>query len=168
VIDIDGLSKRVAPGLTIGIAVTPAAVTGRVAAAARSGGWTAPRFAAEVATRWVTDGAIARLQASKREDAAERQRIARERLAGFAVQADPRAYHCWWRLPDPWRADTFVAAAAREGIAVAPGAAFAVVPGRAPDAVRLALAAPPKDVLAAALDTLAALAASTPADTVPE
>ncbi|WP_327129465.1 aminotransferase-like domain-containing protein [Streptomyces sp. NBC_01727] len=165
VVAVDSLSKRVAPGLTVGFAVAPEAIGNRVASAMRSGGWTAPRFAIEAATRWLADGAVTRLQEIKRHDAAERQRIARERLADFGVQADPSAYHCWWRLPEPWRADTFVAAAARRGIAVTPGAAFTIVPSRAPNAVRLALAAPPTDVLAAALDTLAALARHMPEDT---
>lgn len=168
VIHVDSMSKRVAPGLTVGIVVTPAAITDRVASAARSGGWTASRFAADVATRWMTDGAATRLQKIKREDAAARQAIVRESLAEFAIQADPCAFHCWWQLPEPWRADMFVAAAARRGIAVTPGAAFAVTPSRAPNAVRLALSAPAKEVLAAALDTLATLARSTPDDTAVE
>ena len=31
----------------------------------------------------------------------------------FAITADAQAYHCWWELPEAWRAETFVAAAAR-------------------------------------------------------
>jgi DNA-binding transcriptional MocR family regulator len=165
VIVADSLSKRVAPGLTVGIAVAPEAVGDRVASAVRSGGWTAPRFAVEAATRWLTDGTVDALQEIKRRDAAARQRLVREHLAGFAVEADPHAFHCWWRLPDPWRADTFVAAAARRGIAVTPGAAFTVVAAHAPNAVRLALSAPPLDTLDTALTTLAGLARSLPEDT---
>ncbi|GLY87000.1 PLP-dependent aminotransferase family protein [Actinoallomurus iriomotensis] len=165
VIVADSLSKRVAPGLTVGFAVAPEAIGDRVASALRSGGWTAPRFAVEAATRWLTDGTVAALQEIKRRDAAARQRLVREHLAEFAVEADPQAFHCWWRLPAPWRADTFVAAAARRGIAVTPGAAFTVVAAHAPNAVRLALSAPPPDTLARALAALAALARSAPEDT---
>ncbi|MEV5749412.1 PLP-dependent aminotransferase family protein [Actinoallomurus sp. NPDC052308] len=164
VIVVDSLSKRVAPGLTVGFAVTPEAIGGRIASALRSGGWTAPRFAVEAATRWLTDGTVAALGEMKRRDAVARQRLVREHLAEFAVDADPQAFHCWWRLPDPWRADTFVAAAARRGIAVTPGAAFTVVVAQAPNAVRLALSAPPIGTLAAALETLAALARGAPDD----
>lgn len=64
-----------------------------------------------------------------------------------------------WELPSPWRADTFAAAAARQGIAVTPGPAFAVDPHRTPDAVRLGLASAPEADLARALGTLAALVA---------
>jgi DNA-binding transcriptional MocR family regulator len=128
-----------------------------VATALRSGGWTPQAFALETATRLVAGGVVARLEAGKRAAAAERQALVAERLAGFTVRADPAAYHCWWELPAPWRAETFVAAAARRSIAVTPAAAFAVGPAHAPNAVRLALA-PPLPVLAAALDVLAGLA----------
>jgi DNA-binding transcriptional MocR family regulator len=158
---VDGLSKRLAPGLSVGIVVPPPAYAGRVAAALRSGGWTATGFALDATARAMSSGAVAEIEAAKRVDAARRQDLVRERLA---VRADPAAYHCWWELPAPWRAETFVAAAARLGIAVTPAAAFAVSPAHAPDAVRLALAAPPLPVLARALDRLAALARGAPGD----
>ncbi|MFG2346169.1 aminotransferase-like domain-containing protein [Streptomyces phaeochromogenes] len=151
---VDGLSKRVAPGLTVGFLVVP---EGRVEAAAealRSGGWTAGRFALEAGTRWIQDGVVDRLVAERRADAARRQRVVAELLDGFAVRADPSAYYAWWELPSPWRADTFTAAAAARGIAVTPGSAFAVGAQGAPDAVRLGLASVPVPVLGQALRTL--------------
>ncbi|WP_128377602.1 PLP-dependent aminotransferase family protein [Streptomyces cavernae] len=154
---VDGLSKRVAPGLTAGFLVVPDDRAEPVAAALRSGGWTAGRFALEAAVRWIEDGTVARLVAAKREDAAERQRVVARELAGFTVRADPRAYFAWWELPGGWRADTFTAAAASRGIAVTPATAFA--PGRsAPDAVRLGLATAALPELTAALDELAGIA----------
>ncbi len=161
---IDSLSKRLSPGLTLGFAATPAGATERVATALRSGAWAAARFALEAGTRWIADGTAAAIAEGKRADAAARQGIARQRLSGFVIRADPRAYHCWWELPEPWRAETFVAAAARRGIAITPAAAFAVVPGHAPNAVRLALASPAHATLASALGVLAALARATPED----
>ncbi|MFJ8507238.1 PLP-dependent aminotransferase family protein [Streptomyces avermitilis] len=174
---VDGLSKRVAPGLTVGFLVVPEEQeeqeeperpeegAGRdeaaVAGALRSGGWTAGRFALEAAVRWIGDGTVARLVAAKRADAAERQRLVAEHLAGFAVRADPRAYYAWWELPEPWRADTFTAAAAQRGIAVTPGPAFGSCQGAA-DAVRLGLASAPLPELARALRTLAGVACTRP------
>ncbi|MFJ3226138.1 PLP-dependent aminotransferase family protein [Streptomyces sp. NPDC086783] len=175
---VDGLSKRVAPGLTAGFLVVPEGRQEAVAAALRSGGWTAGRFALEAAVRWIHDGTVDRLVAAKRADAARRQRLAARHLDGFDVSADPRAYYVWWRLPAPWRADTFAAAAARHGIAVTPGPAFHVAPGgrtpggaglpavpqvaTAADAVRLGLASAPEEELARALRTLASVARSAP------
>ncbi|MFF9604438.1 PLP-dependent aminotransferase family protein [Streptomyces sp. NPDC014684] len=155
---VDGLSKRVAPGLTAGFAAVPAGRAEAVARAIRSGGWSAGSFALEAAVRWIGDGTVARLVDAKRRDAARRQRLVAEELAGFAVRSDPAAYFAWWRLPAPWRADTFTAAARAHGIAVTPGTAFRVDPSRTPDAVRLGLGSAPEHRLAWALRTLAGVA----------
>jgi len=157
---IDSLSKRLASGLTVGFATTPLSLVDTMASAVRSGGWTVQRYALHAATTWFTTGVVDRIQAEKRVDARERQEIARARIP--SLQGDPGAYHVWWELPEVWRAETYVAAAARRGIALTPAAAFAVVPGHAPNAVRLALSSPPLDVLAGALDTLASLAREGP------
>ncbi|MEU3983939.1 PLP-dependent aminotransferase family protein [Streptomyces sp. NPDC026672] len=163
---IDSLSKRVAPGLTVGFAVTPAALAGDVTAALRSGGWTPAGYALEAMDRWQRAGTLRALTEAKQRDAAHRQRLAARHLADFTVRTDPRSYHCWWELPPPWRADTFVAAAARQGIAVVPSAAFTASPHQAPNAVRLGLATPHPDTLDRALTTLTALARSRPEDLV--
>lgn len=155
---VDSLSKRLAPGLTTGFLAAPGSHTGRLADALRSGAWTAARFNLEAATRWIADGTAATVEAAKRADAEARHRLVRRRLGGFRIRTDPRAYYCWWELPAPWRTDTFVAAAAARGIAVSPGRLFAVPPYAAPDAVRIGLASPPREVLAYALRTLAEVA----------
>ncbi|MCP2254055.1 DNA-binding transcriptional regulator, MocR family, contains an aminotransferase domain [Prauserella aidingensis] len=164
---VDSLSKRIAPGLTLGFVAVPRGRWDDVARALRCGGWAANGFALDAATRWIVDGTLDRLVAGKRADAVRRQELVRCRLDGFAIRSDARAYHCWWELPAAWRADTFVAAAARSGIAVSPAASFTVGEGHAPSAVRLALAAPPEPVLTDALDVLARLARGGPDDTVP-
>ncbi|MFI6029608.1 PLP-dependent aminotransferase family protein [Amycolatopsis magusensis] len=164
VILVDSLSKRLAPGMSLGFVVPPDRFADRIAAALRSGGWTALRFGMEVATRCMADGTLAEIEAAKRLDALARQELRAECLAEFSVRADPRSFHCWWDLPEQWRAETFVAAAARRGIAVSPAAAFTVGAGHAPSAVRLALSGPPPAQLKAALDQLAALARGTAED----
>ncbi|MFC4031494.1 PLP-dependent aminotransferase family protein [Streptomyces polygonati] len=168
VIHTDSLSKRLAPGLTAGFLIGPPALRDRLTAALRSGAWTVTGYALEAATGWLTDGTAAAISAAKRADAAERQGIAAEALRGFTLRADARSYFCWWELPGPWRADTFVAAAARHGIAVTPAASFAVLPHRTPNALRLALASPPLPQLRGTLATLAALAGGDPDDSSPD
>ncbi|MFJ6630963.1 PLP-dependent aminotransferase family protein [Streptomyces sp. NPDC091376] len=155
---VDSLSKRLAPGLTVGYLVPPAAHREALARALRSGGWSAAGFALAAATRWSGTGVVEAVVAAKRADAAARHRLVRQVLGGFDISTDPRAYFCWWRLPAPWRAETFVAAAAQRGIAVTPGSAFASGARSAPDAVRIGLASPPEEELARALRHLAALA----------
>ncbi|WP_053645327.1 MULTISPECIES: PLP-dependent aminotransferase family protein [unclassified Streptomyces] len=163
VVLVDSLSKRLAPGLTVGYLVVPGRLRAAVAEALRSGAWTADGLALAAATRWAGDGTVAETAAAKRADAAARHALVLRRLAGQALRTSPHAYFCWWELPAPWRAETFAAAAAaRAGVAVTPGSAFAVGPGTAPGAVRVGLASPPHAVLDGALARLAALAAAGP------
>jgi len=161
---VDSLSKRLAPGLTLGFAATPPALTAPMAAALRSGAWMPTGYAIEAATGWMADGTVATITAAKRADVVARQRILRDRLDGFRLRTAPRSYFCWWDLPPRWRAETFVAAAARRGIAVTPAAAFVVGNAGAPSAVRFGLAAPPPGVLEQALTTLASMARGAPED----
>lgn len=154
---VDSLSKRVAPGLSVGFIVAPERSRAGVAASIRSGAWHASGFALEAAILWMADGTVSAISAAKIRDAALRQQVAKRVLSGFEVRTDPRAYHCWLALPEPWRAETFVTAAAQRGIGIAPAAAFAMSPGHAPNAVRLALASPTVQTLETALRTLVEL-----------
>ncbi len=154
---VDSLSKKVAPGLTLGFIVPPPRLRESVIASVRSGGWTASGFAFAAAQRMMGDGTVAELTRLKRLDARERQKLAADRLSGFEIQCNEKCYHLWVTLPAHWRSQTFVAAAARRDIALSPSTTFAATPGHAPSAVRLALAAPTMDQLDIGLRTLAAL-----------
>ena len=126
-------------------------------ASVRSGGWTAAGYAFAAGQRLMGDGTAAELVRLKRADAQRRQHLAAEHLAGFEIQANPQSYHLWLTLPPHWRSQTFVAAAARRDIALTPSTTFAVTPGHAPNAVRLALAQPTMEQLDLGLRTLAAM-----------
>jgi DNA-binding transcriptional MocR family regulator len=154
---IDSLSKKVAPGLALGFIAPPQRLRESVMAAVRSGGWTASGFAFAAAQRMMGDGTVAELTRRKRLDARARQKLAIDRLSGFEIQTNEKCYHLWLTLPAHWRSQTFVAAAARRDIALTPSTTFAVTPGHAPNAVRLALAAPTMDQLDTGLRTLAAM-----------
>jgi DNA-binding transcriptional MocR family regulator len=154
---IDSLSKKVAPGLALGFIVPPPRLRESVMASVRSGGWTASGFAFSAAQRMMADGTVAELSRLKRLDARARQKLAADRLSAFDIQTNEKSYHLWLTLPPHWRSQTFVAAAARRDIALTPSTTFAATPGHAPNAVRLALAAPPLDQLDLGLRTLAAM-----------
>ncbi|MFF8610569.1 PLP-dependent aminotransferase family protein [Streptomyces sp. NPDC015346] len=184
VVLVDSLSKRLAPGLTVGHLVAPEGLVEDLGRALRSGAWTAGGLALAAATRWAQDGTVAEVVAAKRADAAARHALVRRHLGAYRIRTAPHAYYCWWELPAPWRAETFVAAAARRGIALTPGTEFAVTGGTVPgsaaapgtaagrgsaaapgaaavDAVRVGLASPALAVLDGALGRLAALASET-------
>jgi len=154
---LDSLSKKVAPGLALGFIVAPSHLRESVLASVRSGGWTASGYAFAAGQRLMADGTAAELSRLKRIDAGKRQHLAAQRLAGFEIQADPKAYHLWLALPPHWRSQTFVAAAGRRDIALTPSTTFAIANGHAPNAVRLALGAPTFEQLDAGLRTLSAM-----------
>ncbi|MEW2129101.1 PLP-dependent aminotransferase family protein [Streptomyces sp. NPDC005435] len=164
---VDSLSKRVAPGLTVGFSAVPPARAAELARAVRSGGWSASSLALEAAVRWITDGTVDRLTAAKRADARHRQLLTTKALSGFPLLTAPTSYFTWWPLPTPWRADTFTAAARARGVAITPGTAFAASPTLTPDAVRLGLGSVPEGELARALGVLAELADAGPATALP-
>jgi DNA-binding transcriptional MocR family regulator len=154
---LDSLSKKVAPGLALGFIVAPLRLREAIMASVRSGGWTASGYAFAAGQRLMGDGTATELVRLKRADAQRRQQMASERLAGFEIQANRQSYHLWLTLPPHWRSQSFVAAAARRDIALTPSTTFAVSPGHAPNAVRLALAQPPIEQLDAGLRTLAGM-----------
>ncbi len=157
VIYINSLSKRLAPGLTLGVLLAPLALHEDISRQLHGGAWLAPSMAQTICARWMADGTAAKITNAKRVDAAARQKLAHQCLGRFGLIGNRKAYHCWLPLPASWRADAFVAAAARHYIAVTPASAFAVEPDHVPNAVRLALSAPPVEVLTGALEKLASL-----------
>ena len=153
----DSFSKKVAPGLSLGLIMCPARWREPMMAAIRWGGWPAPGYAFAAAQQMMRDGTISELVRLKRIDAQKRQKIAAQHLAGFQIQANSKAYHLWLTLPPHWRSQTFAAAAAQRDIALTPSTTFAITPGHAPNAIRLALGAPSIEDLDAGLRALAGI-----------
>jgi DNA-binding transcriptional MocR family regulator len=164
VIFVDSMQKRIAPGSGLGLVVAPQQLKDRIATAMRGGGWVASALSMNLGLSWIRDGTAARVGGLKREDARARQALAAKILANATVQADKSAFHLWLELPDPWRADTFVSAAALLGVAITPASAFAVTPGHVPNAVRIAISKPPLKDLEHGLRTIGSLSASSPYD----
>jgi DNA-binding transcriptional MocR family regulator len=134
-------SKTLAPGLRIAYVLAPPERVARLAASLRATTWAVAPLMAAVASTWIADGTADALVAARREEARERQAIARERLAGADVETKPEAYYLWLRLPEPWRGEGFAAEARARGVLVTPAEAFAVGRAAVPHAVRLCLGA---------------------------
>jgi DNA-binding transcriptional MocR family regulator len=162
VVFVDSMHKRIGPGTGLGFIVAPRQVRDRAAAAMRAGGWIGSSLSMHLVLSWIADGTAARVADLKRQDAHTRQALAAEILRGARRSADRNAFHLWLELPPHWLADAFVSAAALRGVAITPASAFAVTPGNAPNAVRIAISAPPLKELERGLNVLRELLAAMP------
>lgn len=158
VIQIDSLSKRLMPGLTIGWIIAPNHLCDSLSRSLRSGGWMAPSLAAALAQHWIEDGVLEQVEAQKRKEADAMYKAAQHALSDLEFHGAPDALHGWLNLPHGWRGESFVAACVKIGIAVAPGSVFAVKPGLAPSGVRIACSAPDLPTWAMALQELKRIA----------
>ncbi|MEV6415171.1 PLP-dependent aminotransferase family protein [Kribbella sp. NPDC051718] len=135
---VSGLSKSIAPGLRIGFVVAPAGLVPVLERVIRATTWHTPAITAAIATRWLTDGTVERLETQKRADARLRQSIATDVLAGLPLVRHPSSYFVWLPLPQDARPDRIAAALADQRIAVSTAEPFATTP-TVPHALRLAL-----------------------------
>jgi DNA-binding transcriptional MocR family regulator len=135
-------SKSIAGGMRIGYLVAPRHMAESLATSLRATVWMAAPLMAEIASEWILDGTADRLVEQKRAEAAVRQSMAADVLAGFQLDAHPLSFHLWLHLPEPWRSNEFSAQLRRRGVVVTPAEAF--VPGREepPHAVRVCVGAP--------------------------
>lgn len=147
---VSGLSKSVATGLRVGFVAAPAPLVPAIERAIRVTTWNTPAMTTAIACRWLDDGTVARLEVAKRADAAARQSIAREALAGLPLVGHPSSYFVWLPLAQDARADRIAALLAGQGISVATAEPYATS-APAPQALRLALGSADLDSLRQAL-----------------
>ncbi len=156
---IASLSKCLTPGLRVAYLVAPVgADIPAVRAHLRATAQMAPPLSVAVATGWIEDGTAQEILTAIRQEAEERQAIARRELSIGSMVAHPQGHHAWVTLPPYWTDRAFAEAARKMGAAVIPGAAFAMAPEPPPRYVRVGLgAAPDQQALTVALRRLAAL-----------
>jgi DNA-binding transcriptional MocR family regulator len=160
---VTGTAKSVAPGLRIGFMLAPGPLVPRIAAGIRATTWMAAPLMAEIVCQWIKDGTAEQIVKRKRQEAAERQRLAAAVLGRFPFQSHEAAYHLWLHLPDPWRSETFAEEARRRGVAVTPAQSFVVGRAATPHAVRVCLGAPAdRRQLEKGLRTLAGILEASP------
>jgi DNA-binding transcriptional MocR family regulator len=138
---ISGASKSIAPGLRLGIICSPDPLRRKIAEAQHDLFLICPPLMAELFRHWLTNGTADRLARRQRLEAAARQELASEALAGHVYRGQPSSYHIWLPLPPPWQTSEFVAALRARAVVVDPGSAFAADPANAPHAVRISLSA---------------------------
>jgi len=147
---VSGLSKNVAAGLRVGFVAAPLQRVAALERIIRATTWNTPGVLTAIATAWIEDGTVARLEAQKRKDAQARQAMADELLAGLRTVRHPSSYFLWLPLPEEARADQIAMALMREQISVSTAQPFATSV-QVPHAIRLALGSVDMDTLRAAL-----------------
>jgi DNA-binding transcriptional MocR family regulator len=156
-------SKSMAPGLRIGFLAVPPKLRRAVQEIVTMSNWMSAPLMAAVVTNWIVNDYADKLIAWHRRQARERQELAHQILGSYAQPASTSCYHLWLQLPEPWRMDSFSAAALREGVRVITADAFSVKRDHAPHAVRLCLgAAHSLPDIALGLDRLVGLLGSRP------
>lgn len=135
---VSSFSKSVATGLRVGFVHAPHEWIPKIERTIRATTWNTPATLTSIACRWVEDGTVARLEAQKRRDAAQRQAIAARVLGKLKRVGHPASYFLWLPLPQEVRADAIAMALRNERIAVSTAHAFCAST-QVPHAIRLAL-----------------------------
>jgi DNA-binding transcriptional MocR family regulator len=131
---IVSMSKTSAPGLRIGYIAGPSRVA--VSDGIRHTIWMAPPLMAEVSTMMIESGAARELACRHRAEGIARQRLVRQKLAGFNYTASDTAFHGWLNLPKPWHGADFANEAKARGVLLKPADVFATAQP-VPDAIRI-------------------------------
>lgn len=154
---LTSLSKSVLPALRIGYLYAPPQTLSRLSSMVRSSVWMPSPLMAQLASNLINSGKADQLVRMQQEEAAARQRMAREILGQYKIRIQPHSFHIWLELPEPWTSDEFANLARDNGVTVVSGSQFLPERSHATSGVRIALMAPSRQELAFALTKLASL-----------
>ncbi|HCB0695118.1 TPA: PLP-dependent aminotransferase family protein [Klebsiella pneumoniae] len=147
---VTGFSKNIATGLRVGVVISPPRYRSEIERAIRATTWNTPTLISSLICAWIEDGTVARFETQKRQDARQRQQVAREVLCGLPVVSHPDSYFVWLPLGEESRADRLANALMERRISVSTAEPFCVS-ATIPQALRIALGSVPFDSLRPAL-----------------
>ena len=147
---VTGFSKNIATGLRVGVVISPPRYRPEIERAIRATTWNTPTLISSLICAWIEDGTVARFETQKRQDARQRQQVAREVLCGLPVVSHPDSYFVWLPLGEESRADRLANALMERRISVSTAEPFCVS-ATIPQALRVALGSVPFDSLRPAL-----------------
>ena len=147
---VTGFSKNIATGLRVGVVISPPRYRPEIERAIRATTWNTPTLISSLICAWIEDGTVARFETQKRQDARQRQQVAREVLCGLPVVSHPDSYFVWLPLGEESRADRLANAPMERRISVSTAEPFCVS-ATIPQALRIALGSVPFDSLRPAL-----------------
>lgn len=138
---ITSFTKCAMSGLRVGYLVGPERDVPRLAARVRSTSWMATPLVCEIAAQWIADGTMVDLVQAQKQELAARQQFVARAMHGCEHRNHPTGHNVWLPLPNPWRAENFVAQARVRGVSVARAEPFVVGRLAEPHAVRLSVGA---------------------------
>ena len=147
---VTGFSKNIATGLRVGVVISPPRYRPEIERAIRATTWNTPTLISSLICAWIEDGTVARFETQKRQDARQRQQVAREVLCGLPVVSHPDSYFVWLPLGEESRADRLANALMERRISVSTAEPFCVS-ATIPQALSIALGSVPFDSLRPAL-----------------
>ncbi|WP_414500308.1 PLP-dependent aminotransferase family protein [Zymobacter sp. IVIA_12111.31 C1] len=150
-----GFSKNVATGLRVGAVVCPAQYQPALERAIRATAWNTPSLMSALVCGWIQEGTVARLETLKRQDARQRQAVAREVLGAMPCIAHPASYFLWLPLSDETRADRVVKGLMAHDVSVSTAEPFCTT-SSVPQAIRVALGSVSIETLREALSRVKA------------
>ncbi|SOE16502.1 GntR family transcriptional regulator [Hoeflea halophila] len=156
------LTKCIMPGLRFGFLTMPEAFASAAANRHLVTSWMATPLMAEIGCRWIEDGTAERLLNWQMDALGKRNEVAAKALSGIPFQSSPNGMHVWLPIPGAWTEEEFVAHARLNGVAVAPGSAFAMSESARDQGVRICLGAETSRTLQRGLNVIARLARSNP------
>jgi DNA-binding transcriptional MocR family regulator len=162
---VGSVSKTISAALRFGYVICPSGMGEAGRLTAQHGFFALSRPVAELMLRLFQSGAAAHIRERVQTEFAARQQILVNHLGAFDLGWQPGVPFVWLRLPQGWRASTFLRTAEARGVLVRSADEYALVHGRAPNAVRIAIAASlPREAFETAMRTLADLLARPPSD----
>ncbi|MDQ2065470.1 PLP-dependent aminotransferase family protein [Xinfangfangia sp. CPCC 101601] len=162
---VGSVSKTISAALRFGYIVCPTGMGEAGRLAAQHASYALPRPVSEMCLRLFASGEAAAIKARVQAEFAERLQLMVNHLGTFDLSWQPGVPFVWLRMPMGWRASAFTRYAEAEGVLVRPADEYALIGGKAPNAVRLAVAgAIPRPEFEAGLETLARLLRNPPSD----
>lgn len=160
---VSSLTKSVSAALRFGFIVAPEEQAGRARQVAQSTFYGLPQPMLDLCAELIVSGEAERIRAATEARVLERVRSAVNILGRWDIRWRPDVPFLWLRLPQGWRASSFVRACAERGIRIKAGDEFSLPEGRAPHAVRVGLNPNlPEAEFEAALSTMSNLLAAPP------
>lgn len=162
---IGSLSKSVSAALRFGYAVCPAGMGEAGRLTAQHGFFALARPVSDLVLDLLESGAAEDLRRKVQAAFSERLQAMVNALGAFDIRWQPGLPFVWLPLPSGWRASTFARTAEAEGVLLRQADEYALIHGRAPHALRIAVAGGvPRDRYDSALATLARLLRRPPSD----